>query len=382
MGILQKHGFRRVMPFIAVVFLQFGYAGMDVLSKAAMNKGMSSYVFVVYRHAIAFVVITPFAVILDKKARPKMTISIFTKIVALSILEPVIDQNFYFLGMKYTTATFASAMSNMVPAITFLMAWILRLEKIKLRSIHSHVKVAGIVVTVAGAMLMTFLKGPVLEIFEAHGTNTHNQQSGGSNLQHVIKGSVMITLSSFSWSGFMILQAITLKAYPAELSLTAWICFLGTVEGAVVALVMERRHPSVWSLHWDWKLLAAVYSGIVCSGLTYYIQGVVMKARGPVFVTAFTPLCMVIVAVMGSFILFEQLYLGRAIGAFVIVLGLYLVVWGKSKDNEQSTPMAEEILSPTKLIADGSSIRKDSANNEVIIITNSGQGIVAPDEQV
>ncbi|KAK4281398.1 hypothetical protein QN277_012897 [Acacia crassicarpa] len=382
MGILQKHEFRRVMPFIAVVFLQFGYAGMDVLSKAAMNKGMSSYVFVVYRHAIAFVVITPFAVILDKKARPKMTISIFTKIVALSILEPVIDQNFYFLGMKYTTASFASAMSNMLPAITFLMAWILRLEKIKLRSIHSHVKVAGTVVTVAGAMLMTFLKGPVLEIFEAHGTNTLNQQSGGSNLQHVIKGSVMITLSSFCWSGFMILQAITLEAYPAELSLTAWICFLGTVEGAAVALVMERRHPSVWSLHWDRKLLAAVYSGIVCSGLTYYIQGVVMKARGPVFITAFTPLCMVIVAVMGSFILFEQLYLGRVIGAFVIVLGLYLVVWGKSKDNEQSTPMTEEILSPTKLIADGSSIRKDSANNEVIIITNSGQGIVAPDEQV
>lgn len=71
---------------------------------------------------------------------------------------------------------------------------------------HSHAKVAGTVVTVAGAMLMTFLEGPVLEIFGAHGTNTYNQQSGGPNLQHVIKGAVMITLSSFSWSGFMILQ--------------------------------------------------------------------------------------------------------------------------------------------------------------------------------
>lgn len=51
--------------------------------------------------------------------------------------------------------------------------------------------------------------------------------------------------------------------------------------------------------------------GVVCSGLAYYIQGIVMKVRGPVFVTAFNPLSMVIVAIMGSFILGEQLFLGR-----------------------------------------------------------------------
>lgn len=51
--------------------------------------------------------------------------------------------------------------------------------------------------------------------------------------------------------------------------------------------------------------------GIVCSGLAYYIQGIIMKDRGPVFVTAFSPLSMVIVAVMGSFILRETLFMGR-----------------------------------------------------------------------
>lgn len=58
--------FERAKPFAAVMFLQFGFAGMDVLSKAALNKGMSNYVLVVYRHAVAFAVMTPFAVILDK----------------------------------------------------------------------------------------------------------------------------------------------------------------------------------------------------------------------------------------------------------------------------------------------------------------------------
>lgn len=50
--------------------------------------------------------------------------------------------------------------------------------------------------------------------------------------------------------------------------------------------------------------------GIVTSSISYYVQGLVIKKRGPVFATAFSPLMMVIVAIMGSFILAENIYLG------------------------------------------------------------------------
>lgn len=53
-------------PYFAAIFLQVGLAGMDILSKAALNQGMSNYVLVVYRHAIATLVMAPFAVILEK----------------------------------------------------------------------------------------------------------------------------------------------------------------------------------------------------------------------------------------------------------------------------------------------------------------------------
>ncbi|KAH1258532.1 WAT1-related protein [Glycine max] len=368
--------FNRLKPFIGVVFLQFGYAGMDILSKAALNKGMSNYVFVVYRHVFAFVVMAPFALILEKKVRPKMTFSIFMKIMILSLLEPVIDQNLYFLGMKYTTATFAVSMYNVLPAITFVMAWILRLEKVKLKSIRSQAKVVGTLATVVGAMVMTLIKGPILDLFGTHASSTHNQQNGGVNLQHAIKGSVMITIGCFSCACFMILQAITIEAYPAELSLTAWICLLGTVEGGVVALVMERKNLSAWSLQWDTKLLAAVYSGIVCSGMAYYIQGAVMKDRGPVFVTTFNPLCMVIVAIMGSFFLAEIMYLGRVVGAIVIILGLYLVVWGKSNDYESSNSITKKHTLPSK-----QTVEEEHSNHDVITLSNLGAGNIVRDEQ-
>uniref|UniRef100_A0A5B7CBX3 WAT1-related protein n=1 Tax=Davidia involucrata TaxID=16924 RepID=A0A5B7CBX3_DAVIN len=372
---------KRVKPFIAVIFLQFGLAGMDIISKAALNEGMSNYVFVVYRHAVATIVIAPFAIILDKKTRPKMTFSIFAKIMLLSLLEPVIDQNLYFIGMKYTTATFAAAMCNILPTITFVMAWIFRLEKVKINSIHSQAKIIGTVTTVAGAMLMTLVKGPVLELVWTKVRNNHKTKMSEINLQHSIKGSFMITVGCFSWACFMVLQAITLRTYPAELSLTAWICLLGTAEGAIVALVMERGKTTVWSINWDTKFLAALYSGIFCSGLAYYIQGVIMKDRGPVFVTAFNPLSMVIVAVMSSFILAEQMYLGRVIGAIVIVAGLYLVVWGKSKDYKSPSPSVNKETAPTEQTMDAGNNKDENNYHEVITINPSSKGIVTSGEQ-
>ncbi|KAF5823550.1 putative EamA domain-containing protein [Helianthus annuus] len=368
--------FRKGKPFFAVIFLQFGFAGMSVLSKVALNEGMSNYVFVVYRHVVATIVIAPFALVLDKKIRPKMTKSIFMKLMLLALLEPVIDQNLFFLGMKATTATFAVSMSNVLPAITFVLACILRLEVVNLKSIRSQAKVVGTITTIAGAMVMTLVKGPVLELFWTKGRHSGNVTNNGVDLHHSLKGAIMITIGIFSWACFMVLQAITLKSYPVALSLTAWICFLGSIEGSIVALVMERGNYAVWAIKWDTTLLATLYSGIICSGLAYYIQGIIMKDRGPVFVTAFSPLSMIIVAVMGSIILAEQTYLGRVLGAIVIVAGLYMVVWGKSKDKELPT---DGKVAPEEQILDKESEQNDC--HKIITIIKSADGVCDKDNQ-
>ncbi|EYU28739.1 hypothetical protein MIMGU_mgv1a019502mg, partial [Erythranthe guttata] len=78
--------------------------------------------------------------------------------------------------------------------------------------------------------------------------------------------------------------------------------------------------------------------GVLCYGVTYFLQGVVMKQRGPVFVTAFSPLSMIIVAVVK--LTYSFMY--RIIGADVIVGGLYLFVWGKKKDGDKSGLSAKD----------------------------------------
>ncbi|ERM99081.1 hypothetical protein AMTR_s00101p00110290 [Amborella trichopoda] len=116
----------RSKPYIAMMSLQFGYAGMNIITKVSLNRGMSHYVLVVYRHAFATGAIAPFAIILERKVRPKITFPIFMQMFVLGLLGPVIDQNFYYAGLKYTSPTFSCAMSNILPAMTFVMAFLCR----------------------------------------------------------------------------------------------------------------------------------------------------------------------------------------------------------------------------------------------------------------
>ncbi|KAA8538497.1 hypothetical protein F0562_028132 [Nyssa sinensis] len=327
--------FSKVKPYLAIVSLQFGYAGMYIITMVSLKLGMSHYVLVVYRHAVATLAIAPFALVLERKTRPKMTVSAFLKIMFLGLLEPVIDQNLYYVGMKATSATFAAAITNILPALTFIMAIIFRLERVNIKQIQSVAKVIGTVITVMGAMLMTLYRGPIVDIIWYSRGRSHHKTSSTTADQHWFTGTLMLVACICGWSGFFILQSFTLKQYPAELSLTSLICLMGMLEGGVVALAMERDMRA-WVVGWDSRLFAAVYSGVVCSGIAYYVQGVVNKERGPVFVTAFSPLCMIITAVLGATILSEQVHLGSLIGAIIVVIGLYSVVWGKSKDRLNS----------------------------------------------
>ena len=72
---------------IAVSLVQAGYAGLSILSVLALRQGMSHYTFVVYRMAIATVIISPFAFFIDRHSRPQMTIKVMAKIMLLSMFE-------------------------------------------------------------------------------------------------------------------------------------------------------------------------------------------------------------------------------------------------------------------------------------------------------
>lgn len=53
-------------PYVVAIIIQLIYTGMYVVSKAAFDEGMSTYVFIFYRQAAATVLLLPLAILLER----------------------------------------------------------------------------------------------------------------------------------------------------------------------------------------------------------------------------------------------------------------------------------------------------------------------------
>nr|XP_043627396.1 WAT1-related protein At1g09380-like [Erigeron canadensis] len=59
---------------------------------------------------------------------------------------------------------------------------------------------------------------------------------------------------------------------------------------------------------------------------------VAVHLQGPLFVSMFNPLVLVFVAIAGFLVLDEKLYVGTLLGSTIVIMGLYMALWGKSKE--------------------------------------------------
>jgi hypothetical protein len=57
---------KKCVPPVAMVLVQLGFAGMNVVSKLALDAGMSPYVLIAYRNLIAAAVISPVAYFVER----------------------------------------------------------------------------------------------------------------------------------------------------------------------------------------------------------------------------------------------------------------------------------------------------------------------------
>ena len=325
----------------AMLALQFGYAGFHVVSRAALNMGISKLVFPVYRNIIAFLLLLPFAYFLEKKERPAITLNFLLQFFLLALVGITANQGFYLLGLDNTSPTFASAIQNSVPAITFLMAVILRIEQVRLNRKDGIAKVAGTIFCVAGATVITLYKGPTIyspspplqsesSVVVEFGTLSSLGDAKGKNWT---LGCLYLIGHCLSWSAWLVLQAPVLKKYPARLSVTSYTCFFGLIQFLVIALIVERD-AQAWIFQSGGEVFTILYAGVVASGIAFAVQIWCIDRGGPVFVAVYQPVQTLVVAIMASLALGEEFYLGGIIGAVLIVVGLYFVLWGKSEERK------------------------------------------------
>ncbi|KAL6143322.1 hypothetical protein ACLB2K_054017 [Fragaria x ananassa] len=272
-----------VLPFAAMVMVQFTDIGQSTINKAAMSKGVSSYVLVAYSNALGTIFLLPCFILLNK-------VSLTFSLLGGQFLLGIIGSSSLLLaynGVNYSSPTLASAMANLIPIFTFILAVIFRMEKLDLRRSSCQAKVLGTIVSVSGAFVIIIYKGSV--IFSPSNSPDQN---------------FMMISQQLKWGlgGLML----------------AMVCLLNATWGILQALFGSLFHVGVqtWCLH----------------------------QKGPIFVAMFRPLGVAIAAVMVVIFLGEALHLGSVIGSIIIAVGFYAMMWAQIKE-KNTTLMKDEVQS-------------------------------------
>ncbi|XP_042457814.1 WAT1-related protein At5g64700-like [Zingiber officinale] len=208
------------------------------------------------------------------------------------------------------------------------------MEKLSLKTVRGRARLAGTIFCITGALIFTFWKGHLLGAFVTSPLiqlHFESPEKGDAWL----KGSALMLFGYFACSVSLVLQASICEIYPAKLTMNAVMCFFAALQSSALSLIFERNASS-WRMFWNVQLMTIIYSGTIVSGLVYYMQIYCVSEKGPVFCAIFTPLGMLVVALVSAFVFAEQLHVGSLIGAVIIILGLYCVLWGKSRDSSEN----------------------------------------------
>ncbi|KAM3713658.1 hypothetical protein ACJW30_01G274500 [Castanea mollissima] len=325
----ERYCYKDVLPFTAMVTMECINVGLNTLFKAATLQGMSYHVFVVYAYAIAALVLFP-APFFSRRSRvlPPLNFSIMSKVVLLGIIGSS-SQIMGYTGINYSSPTLASAISNLVPAFTFILAIIFRMEKVALRSTSSQAKILGTIISISGAFVVTLYKGPPIVIAQTSSVSL-NQPLNSVKSNWVI-GGLLLTAEYILVPLWYIVQAQIMKEYPNELTVIFFYNLTVSIIAAVVGLITEKN-PNAWRLKPNIALVSVVCSGIFGSFINNTVHAWALRVKGPLFVAMFKPLSIAIAVAMGVMFLSDTLHLGSLVGATIISFGFYTVMWGKAKE--------------------------------------------------
>ncbi|KAK7293321.1 hypothetical protein RJT34_16184 [Clitoria ternatea] len=353
-----RYFYKEVAPFCALVAAQFTEVGVNILFKEATAKGLSYYAFILYSFTLStLILLLPFAFIFPRSTGlPSLNLSILTKVFSLGFIA-CSAQLCGYKGIEFSSPTLASTMANLLPAFIFILAVFSgeyhvfihkqkvssvinlefdrikcltdRMERADLRSSSTQAKIIGSIASIAGALIVVLYEGPKILNVASPSPNFPL----GSSQRNWLLGGFLLAVAYTLMSIWYIVLTHIIKLYPAEM-IVAFLCNLcATIIAAPVCFLAEQN-LSNWRLKPDITLVAVLYSAFFSTFFSTVVYTWGVHIKGPVYVSIFKPLSVAIAAAMSAIFLGEALYLGSVIGAIILCIGFYAVIWGKAREEE------------------------------------------------
>ncbi|XVE75089.1 hypothetical protein DITRI_Ditri12bG0068800 [Diplodiscus trichospermus] len=314
-----------------MVSTEFLEVGLNTVNKAAMNSGISDFLLVLYSNILAIFILAPCIFIFyRKRTRPLLTWSTICKIFLLGVLSYA-GQICTYIGLEYGSPTLASAMADLTPAFTFIFSIISRMEKLDLGIKSSQAKSLGTLVSILGALVVTLYKG--LPLTGAPSKNRFLDELPFIPQSNWIIGGFFLASHSVIFAIILNVQTWIIRVYPAEMLVTL-ICSIFVAILSLVVSVIVERDSNAWRLGLNMELIAIVYTAAFAVAFRSVVYKWALRKKGPIYVSMFKPIEMVIALATGITFLGDKLYLGSLLGAAIIAIGFYAVIWGQSQEDK------------------------------------------------
>ncbi|XVF60362.1 hypothetical protein PTKIN_Ptkin08bG0039100 [Pterospermum kingtungense] len=337
MEMARGYGYKEVLPGAAMVAVEGSNVVLKILFKAASSKGLSYYIFVTYCFALGTLVFLPLVLLFKRKKVPlPLKFPLISRICLLGLVGYSALVCSY-KGLGLSSPTLNSAIGNLSPAFTFILAVLFRMEKVAFKSSSTQAKVIGTITSISGAFMIVFYKGPKIIFSSPSSLSSYIllQRPLESSQSNWIIGGLLQAFAYLLFSFWYIIQTQIMKIYPDEIVVNFFYNLSVTLISLPVGLLAEPNLNS-WRLTPSISVVAVLYSGLFGFSFSSTVHTWGVRLKGPVFVAIFKPTAIVIAVVMSFIFLGEALHLGSVIGAVILTTGLYAVLWGKAKEEEMT----------------------------------------------
>ncbi|KAI5437033.1 hypothetical protein KIW84_023230, partial [Lathyrus oleraceus] len=127
---LKWNGTNKLLPFAGMIVAVLAQSGSFVVIKLATKDRINKYVMVTYSMALSTILLLPFAFFNNRSQCPPLTFSLLCSFFFLALLGTS-TQIMIYGGIELSSPTLASAMLNLTPAFTFVLALIFRFSSME-----------------------------------------------------------------------------------------------------------------------------------------------------------------------------------------------------------------------------------------------------------